>query len=1163
MKLRVLVAGVFFYACAATVALADEGDNGTSTGVRATPASTPRAASPADRAQAGADALAAAERFSVEHPGVRFYRQGDLITRIYGPAFGLGADPRDTAEQFRLNYADVWGVKPEDLSPVSRLFDGRHTQPVMYEPETGGYKFTLVYYSQFRDGIPVFRADLRLLTRNEPGYPLVLASSALRDLGDFRVSPTLLNDLARPGFVPDRFTAARQAASAGWPALASFTPPQVVIWAGMEEMEVQPRTALSFIGHDGGPIGEATEKRLFVADIQTGEILYEESLIIFEDVVGNVSGMATEGMAAEQCAEEVSTPMAYARVNIDGTIAHADENGDFRIPNGGSSDVTVESRVWGEWFKVANYNGSDGYLFETVTPPGPADFLHNEDNTIEEKRAEVNGYIQANVVRDYVLVYNPEYPAMDETSFPVNVNRQDGYCPGNAWYSGTSINFCLSDGNYPNTAFSSVVHHEYGHHLVNVAGSGQDQYGEGMSDVMSVLIADDPQLALGFFGNCGLPLRNADNNMQYPCAGESHYCGNLLSGCVWSTRNELVATNPATYIDILSSLAINSILLHTGSLITPQITIDFLTLDDDDADIYNGTPHALEICAGFGDHNMDCPAITFNSVRFEYPGGRPVVVSADQPTVFNVDVLPTTAGPVPGTGELHYKLDHGSWQTVSMTELSPNQYEAELPPSACASWYVTAQADDATTSTDPYNAPTGTFTSVVGTVTTLLEHDFETNQGWTVGDAGDDATAGIWERTDPAGTAAQPEDDHTADPGTDCWVTDGQAGADPDTNDVDEGKTTLLSPTIDLNGVSGATIGYYRWFSNDTGSAPNGDVFVVDISNDNGGSWVRVETVGPYGQGTSGGWVYHDFEVADFVTPTSQIKLRFVASDEGSPSTIEAAIDDFKVTDVQHDPWDTTPPLPAPMTWEIPPTPLSDSELTMTATEAIDASPPLQHFFFYWFDGGPGGNSSGWQEPNTYVDDGLESNTVHTYSVNVRDSACPERNLGTYSDPGASATTHIETPTGLAAGTTTTDSIQVTATGTFTNLDVGQSGLYFEWEDAGTGTPVGNSGWVQVATITAVGLSTDTAYTFRVKARNQELVETPAVESVFSTLPDAAQCTLLGDANDDGIVNGPDAAAFVRIKLGYPLPTDNSACANYGGTLEEDTAQFIGYLLGG
>ena len=78
--------------------------------------------------------------------------------------------------------------------------------------------------------------------------------------------------------------------------------------------------------------------------------------------------------------------------------------------------------------------------------------------------------------------------------------------------------------------------------IVAMAGSGQGQYGEGMGDVMGVLILDEPGLAYGFYGNCNEPLRNADNDLQYPCSGGIHYCGQLLSGCVWSTRNELLIT---------------------------------------------------------------------------------------------------------------------------------------------------------------------------------------------------------------------------------------------------------------------------------------------------------------------------------------------------------------------------------------------------------------------------------------------------------------------------------------------------------------------------------------------------------------------------------------------------------------------------------------------
>ena len=86
------------------------------------------------------------------------------------------------------------------------------------------------------------------------------------------------------------------------------------------------------------------------------------------------------------------------------------------------------------------------------------------------------------------------------------------------------------------------------------------------------------------------------------CGLEEHDCGNLLAGCVWSTRNELEITEPTDFLDIISSLSVNSIFLHTGTGINPLITIDFLTLDDDDAEILNGTPHYDEINAGFSAH---------------------------------------------------------------------------------------------------------------------------------------------------------------------------------------------------------------------------------------------------------------------------------------------------------------------------------------------------------------------------------------------------------------------------------------------------------------------------------------------------------------------------------------------------------------------------------
>jgi hypothetical protein len=168
--------------------------------------------------------------------------------------------------------------------------------------------------------------------------------------------------------------------------------------------------------------------------------------------------------------------------------------------------------------------------------------------------------------------------------------------------------------------------------------------------------------------------------------------------------------------------------------------------------------------------------------------------------------------------------------------------------------------------------------------------DLESSQGFLAGAAGDTATAGVWERVDPVGTVAQPEDDHTPGPGTTCYVT----GA---FSDVDGGRTTLLSPLIDLSGDVEPWIGYWRWYSNNTSGDPGTDRLTIDVSDDGGANWTRVETVGPTGAGTAGGWYYHVFRVSDLVSPTSEIMLRFVATDYLASTVVEAAIDDVVVID--------------------------------------------------------------------------------------------------------------------------------------------------------------------------------------------------------------------------------------------------------------------------
>ncbi|MEE8170204.1 MAG: hypothetical protein V3T70_06620, partial [Phycisphaerae bacterium] len=307
--------------------------------------------------------------FQQTNPRVRLFRTGAHITRIYGGAFGWGASPPQTVDRFVQDHAAVFRLQPKELRPGS-VVDGRRTQPVLYDRRTGTYKFTLAYYHQERDGIPVFRAELRLLVRNEIGHPLVLAASSLREIGNFQPPP--VDPLAA---INVRLY--EQSALAVEPSLVNFTPPRRVVFAGVGSRDASPALAAVFYADNDGVVPPDEYNRwLFVVDAVSGAMLYRESQVHHVDVVGNVSGRVTNSdKASDECVGVITEPLPYAQVDLGAsTSVYADVNGDFTMPNAGIGDVTLNSKVRGRYFFVQNQNGSNANLNLTVTPPGPANF---------------------------------------------------------------------------------------------------------------------------------------------------------------------------------------------------------------------------------------------------------------------------------------------------------------------------------------------------------------------------------------------------------------------------------------------------------------------------------------------------------------------------------------------------------------------------------------------------------------------------------------------------------------------------------------------------------------------------------------------------------------------------------------------------------------------
>lgn len=291
-------------------------------------------------------------------------------------------------------------------------------------------------------------------------------------------------------------------------------------------------------------------------------------------------------------------------------------------------------------------------------------------------------------------------------------------------------------------------------------------------------------------------------------------------------------------------------------------------------------------------------------VDFRFPSGVPAYATPGVPTTVRIDAGSLGATPVSTGAKLFHRVGgFGPFTETALTTLSSLSFQGELPARSCGQnmqWYVQLNLSGGGVATSPAGAPAQTHRTLVRSEAVGFEDDFEVDRGWTVGGSpggfptGDNATSGVWVRVDPVGTGSQPENDVTAPPGIRCFVT-GQGttnGAEGDA-DVDGGKTTLTSPTINtLQSAGDAYVSYHRWFSNHRGDNPNSDAFFIEISPDDGATWALLERVVVPGQG----WVFRRWRVADFVPRTAQTRVRFVARDDNPGSLVEAAVDEFRLT---------------------------------------------------------------------------------------------------------------------------------------------------------------------------------------------------------------------------------------------------------------------------
>jgi len=274
----------------------------------------------------------------------------------------------------------------------------------------------------------------------------------------------------------------------------------------------------------------------------------------------------------------------------------------------------------------------------------------------------------------------------------------------------------------------------------------------------------------------------------------------------------------------------------------------------------------------------ECPQLDFF-----FPGGLPESIDPEGGTQIVIEVLPNGGvDPEPGTG-IFYVDDGSGFIAIPMDEIQDNVYVATFPPVECRStarYYFSAETENGETAFEPREAPNSSY-DVYAAVSrvVLLDDDFEEDNGFTV--INENVSAGGWKRSIVQGN---PNDDY--DGSGKAYVT-GNGLGNPD---LDGGPTRLVSPSFDLSGLSDPYLGYARWFS----AVDNTDRLTIELSDNGGSTWATVEDLTDQGDQ----WVFVSHRVADYVSLTNNVVVRFSAVDGGSDTRVEGGIDAFILDDV-------------------------------------------------------------------------------------------------------------------------------------------------------------------------------------------------------------------------------------------------------------------------
>ncbi len=551
------------------------------------------------RSEREASARATFDDFVAQFDGetsTRYDEEKAAVREIYGARFDVGllAGQESNLEWMCRSlvdaYSPMFGFSADSLTL-------RKVKPLALSA-LGTSNKTAVIFEQSVGGLPVQGASLTFLF-NEAGALLSVSNHCLPMVEEIEILPSMNDeqaiDTARAVF-PGRAARVRSVDCC-------------LVWS---EAKRAPVTAWVIELRSPGPDGVPVQEKITV-DAQDGSILDQRSTIhFFSDTTGRVLGRGTPGLEPDVATNPpVLVPMEGVHVELffgffPFAEALTDEQGMFTIPSTGVSlEATVDFDVSSPLVRVIPASGDPVASTRTVNP-GVVEEWNLNGAGLRRKTSQINVHQAATKFVKWIHSIDPTDDTMDFQQL-ARVNRTASTCM--AFFDGTATNYDDAGGGCVNLAYSSVIAHEIGH-WANVrygSGNGPDGFGEGNADVFANYLYDDPVIGRSFCGPTCNP-RTATTNRQYcgscaaGCYSIIHWNGEPHMASFWNMRERL----NENYGNTLGDRKADTLFLawmnaYDDSQVCDIVRDHLLVLDDDDGQLWNGTPHGLEIDNAFSE----------------------------------------------------------------------------------------------------------------------------------------------------------------------------------------------------------------------------------------------------------------------------------------------------------------------------------------------------------------------------------------------------------------------------------------------------------------------------------------------------------------------------------------------------------------------------------